>query len=212
MFWNVPKAWSGEIAFIIGGGPSIRDFDFNRLRGRGRVIAVNDAGIVPGRATWADVLYWADRRWLDWNADKLVNHTGTYKISRRVPHVPLPPGVEVQRLDFMPKRFSEFQCAVGGWCGGSNAINLAYLFGVQTIVLLGFDMKEAPVMNWHTNHKAQHEPGQHERKFIPAIETMAHELRRLRVSVINTNHESGLRCFPFMTIDDVLHSLAPYRG
>lgn len=202
MIWSVPRIWNGEVGFVIGGGPSIRDFDFERLRGRGRVIAVNDAGIEPGRATWADVLFWADLRWLDWNFDKLHRHTGQFKISRKPNKYAF--GFPVYELNHKIGTYSRDPETLGGWCGGSSAINLGALFGLRVIILLGFDMKEAPVMNWHSNHKLPHEAFQHRNKFIPTLERMAPQLERDGVTVINTNLQSGLRCFPFASIEEIL--------
>lgn len=200
MNFNIPKdEWTGEAAFILGGGPSIKNFDFDRLRGRGRVIAVNNAYT---RAPWADVLFWADSRWLEWNAHDIKRHTGKYKLTRRKPHVDI--GCHADTLHYIPNRFSYWQDSVGGWCGGSNAINIAYLFGARVIILLGFDMREQPVMNWHNLHMMPHEPNQHRKKFIPALEMMETHLTKANVTVINTNERSGLRCFPFANIEELL--------
>lgn len=87
MPWTVPgEAWAGQTAFILGGGPSLKGFDVERLRGRGKVIGVNNAGI--DLAPWCNVLFWADKRWLDWNCDRLHLHTGEWKVSRKRPHLP----------------------------------------------------------------------------------------------------------------------------
>lgn len=203
--FRVPKIWPNEPAFILGGGPSIKGFDFKRIRGRGRVFAVNDAGIVENRAPWADVLYFSDRRWLEWNHGKLQNHFGEWKISRQPMSWPLAEGVTVHKVDFLSRRWSDWPNAVGGWCGGSQAINLAYLFGCNPIILLGFDMREQAVMNWHANHKQPHVANQHRDHFIPCFETViAPALRKRNVTVINTNPRSGLRCFPFASIEEIL--------
>src|SRR5262245_45138593 len=58
-FWSVPQEWSGETAFIVGGGPSVLGQDLELLRGR-RVIVINSSVFaVP----WADFLYFGDWRW-----------------------------------------------------------------------------------------------------------------------------------------------------
>lgn len=59
-------------------------------------------------------------------------------------------------------------------------------------------------MNWHDNHQLPHEPFQHRNKFIPALEKMAPEIRADGITVINTNPRSGLRCFPFADIEEIL--------
>lgn len=175
----------------------MKGFDASRLRGRGRVIAVNDAGLYL--APWSDVLFWADRRWLDWNVDKLPMHTGPLKVSRKAPH--LETGFDVKVMGFLPGRLSNDPEYVGGHCGGSSALNLAYLFGSRRIVLLGFDMRPG---NWHDNHKLPSLGGQHERRFIPALERMAPELRKAGCDVINATPGSALTCFPMLDLQEVL--------
>lgn len=198
MHWQIPKdEWKGHAAFIIGGGPSIKDFDCNRLKGRGKAIAVNDAGL--HKAPWADILFWADKRWLDWNHDKLSLHTGQWKVTRKRPHIET--GHDIKVLRFMPRILSLHPDAVGGWCGGSIAINMAWLLGADPIILLGFDMTPG---NWHDNHKLPPLEGQHRNKFIPTLEMMAPKLRQTGATVLNTNPRSALRCFPFAEINELL--------
>lgn len=201
MFWTIPQGeWAGEAAFIIGGGPSIKDFDFSRLRGRGRVVAVNNAGIEPECAPWADVLYWSDQRWFDWNHKRINDHTGPYKITRKEsPRQRTDADIKVLR--FFPSKLSHRSDALGGWCSGSSAINLAYLFGARVIILLGFDMRPG---NWHDKHQKPPLDGQHRNKFVPVLESMAPELLRAGVTVLNTNPASALRCFPFADIEEIL--------
>ena len=38
-----PAGWNDAPAFCVGGGPSLHGFDFDRLRGHGHVVAVNQA-------------------------------------------------------------------------------------------------------------------------------------------------------------------------
>lgn len=204
MNWNVPaEAWAGETAFILGGGPSLRGFNVERIRGRGRVIGVNEAGLTL--APWCDVLFWADKRWLGWNHDRLHLHTGQWKVTRKRPHVPVP--FDVRVLRFLPRRLSHWPDAVGGWCGGSSALNLAYLLGARRIVLLGFDMHDVPVErwqegNWHDRHRDPPLKDQRASKFIPTLEAMAPELERAGVEVVNVNRESALRCFRFADLKE----------
>lgn len=197
--WSVPVgAWRGQPAFILGGGPSLRGFDVNRLRGRGRVIAVNDAGLVL--APWADVLFYADRRWLDWNHADLALFRGRYIISRRRPHLPILQ--DVLTIGYAPSvPLSRDPERVGGYCGGGNALNLAYLFGADPIVLLGFDMRPG---NWHDRHQAGPLPNQHADKFIPALNRMSIELAAEGRTVLNASHGSELRCFPIIEIEAFL--------
>lgn len=195
-YWSAPRDFDNQAVFIIGGGPSIKGFDFNRLRDK-NIIAVNNAGLdlVP----WAQVLFWADKRWLDWNHSRLHEHYGKYKVSRKIPHIKV--DHPIHTMEFWPKRFSETPQAVGGWCGGSSAINLAYLMGARVIILMGFDMRPG---NYHNDHLKPHIPGQHRYKFIPTLENMAPKLLKHGVTVLNANPRSALRCFPFADIEELL--------
>lgn len=194
--FTVPREFEGQAVFVIGGGPSLKGFDFERLRGR-NIIAVNNAGLdlVP----FAQVLFWADRRWLDWNHSRLDLHKGRYKISRKRPHIET--GHDIKLMRFRPRNLSHWPDTVGGWCGGSSAINLAYLMGAKVVVLMGFDMKPG---NYHKDHLLPHVPGQHRDRFIPTLEAMAPDLQKAGVLVLNTNPRSALRCFPFADIEELL--------
>lgn len=204
--WQVPLgAWKGEACFILGGGPSLAGFDAERLRGRGRIIGVNEAGLTL--APFADVLFWADARWFGWNKDRLHLHTGELKVTRKRTYQGI--SSEVKFLRFTPNRISHWRDSVGGWCGGSSALNLAYLFGADPIFLLGFDMRDEPLErwqdgNWHNKHVEPPISGQRRNKFIPALETMALQLNKAKVRVFNCNPNSALRCFPFVPINEAL--------
>ena len=58
--WSVPRLWPGATVACLGCGPSLNADQVVLLRGRARVIAINDAWRV---APWADVLYGCDGRW-----------------------------------------------------------------------------------------------------------------------------------------------------
>jgi len=196
--WEVPVGkWRGEVAFLLGGGPSLKGFDANRLKGRGRVIAINDAGL--DLAPWADILYFSDgwERWYGWNRHRLDEFKG-WEIVTRV-RVGDP---RVRELGHKPRQaISRNPKFLSGFCSGGAAINLAYLLGARVIVLMGYDMRPG---NWHDNHKAPPNKKQHRAKFIPHIEWMAPELEAEGVVVLNTNPRSALRCFPFADIEELL--------
>lgn len=204
-FWTIPREWQGEPVFIIGGGPSIKEFDFTRLRGRGRIIGINDA---YKRLADLDLCYWSDRRWLDWNYSTLWTHTGKYKVSKKWPHIET--GCDVKVVRNLPFVWSDDQDRLGCWDGGSAAVNLAALMGASAIVLLGFDMS---VGNWHDNHKGVGAGvlDDHVRqRFIPTFEMwVAPALKRLGITCVNTNPESNLKCFPFMGIEEILKMSDP---
>lgn len=210
--WTVPEEWPGATFFILGGGPSLKGFDAEVLRGRGRVIAVNEAGLAvnPGdedalpRAPWADVLYWADPQFLAWNHDRLQTHQGRYKITRHQPEVDT--GLDIKLLPQSDQPLAVDRRSLSGFCGGGAAINLAYLLGAKRIVLLGFDMKGN---NWHSRHRRSIDKDRYRTHFMPPIAKMAWPLKERGVEVINCTPDSALTCFPFARLDDVLSDLPP---
>jgi hypothetical protein len=208
MNWQIPyDAWQGQTVFILGGGPSLKGFDASVLKGQGKVIGINEAGLTM--APWSDILFWADRRWLDWNHERLHLHAGEWKVTRKRPHIDLP--YDVKSVRFLPRRFSHWPDAVGGWCSGSSCVNLAYLLGARRVVLLGFDMHDLPAErwregNWHNRHQEPPLTGQRTNRFIPAFEVMAPILKDRGVEVLNATPGSALQCFPFANLKDLIHA------
>lgn len=194
MSWSVPYEWEGETVYVIGGGPSLRGFDWERLRGK-RVIATNNSGF---RVPWADVMYWADLRWYEWNKDRLSEFKGKYLVTKSRP--PKRDDLDIKVIQHRFHGLSHDPSIVAGWCGGSNAINLAYLFGATRIILLGFDMTGG---NFHNEHRVDTIEDFYKAKFIPAIELMAKHLGQAGIEVINANPSSQLKCFPIVNFDDI---------
>lgn len=196
MLWSVPREWGGERVFILGGGPSLSHAPLAALRGAGRVIAINDAFLL---APQADVHYFADARWFEWNRSDLSVFAGRYRVTRAEI---VAPGLDVRRLRHDRRRdYSTDPGVLAGYCSGANAINLAALFGARDIILLGFDMRPG---NWHDRHKTPPRPTHHRDKFIPSIERMAPHLAAAGVRVTNATPGSALTCFPIASPDEVL--------
>lgn len=213
--------WTGETVFILGGGPSLKGFDPRRLRGH-KVIGVNEAGL--SLCPWADILFWADMRWIQWNAPRLHLHTGEYRYTCQLagltedmraryiewkPRITDEPNLKWNAFDLDPEK-------VAGFDGGSRCINLAYHTGAERVVLLGFDMHDLPMTSWrdgnfHSEHAEPPLEGQRAEKFIPAHDRMATEIERLRESdegftfeVLNATPNSALRCWPRVKLENVL--------
>lgn len=197
-FWRIPLgAWAGDPCFILGGGPSLKGFDVPRLKGRGRVIAVNNAGL--DLCPWADVLYFADgdQRWWGWNKDRIGLFQGEWLVTRA--DLKDPPAQLLRVRHNREDPLSTDGWHLSGVCGGANAINLAFCLGASPIILMGFDMRPG---NWHNLHKLPPKAGQHRQRFIPAIEAM-----RVAMGdhvVLNASPGSALRCWPVVDIEEVL--------
>jgi hypothetical protein len=91
--------------------------------------------------------------------------------------------------------------------GGFQAINLAYHFGANRIVLLGYDMK---VKDFHTHWHGGH-PGQNAQDFAPVLDMMrpkfqslVEPLKAAGVEVLNATPDSALDCWPKIQLRTLL--------
>lgn len=129
--------WKEEDAYIVGGGPSLKAFDWDLIKGR-NVIGCNGAYALGSHickiVIFGDFLWWekiARRNAIERYGGIVVG------CSSRMKHPP-EPWVRLIR------RGGNGLCVDAlAWNGntGSLAINLALILGVQKVFLLGFDMK-----------------------------------------------------------------------
>ena len=206
-WWTAPRLWPGETCFILGGGPSLKGFDASMLRGRGRVLAINDAGLVM--APWADCLYFADRKWFEENLEEIDLYTGPTSGERlmvtRASDLDAK-GRDVKRMVFCRNQpLAQDRAWLAGRSGGANAINLAVHLGASRIVLLGFDMR--PSGNWHNRHKRPQKAERYPEAFVPELYQMAPLLARTGVQVLNATPGSALTCFAMVDLEGLLRCL-----
>lgn len=139
-YWHAPRDWAGQVAIVIGGGPSLLQFpayELKRLH-QFNCIAVNNAFMI---APWADWLVFHDRRWMDWHLDGVQSFRG--KICTTSEHA-YPPSIGPRLHRMNRDRGAAINCTdnsvLAGLDSGTMAVNLAYHFGASVIALLGFDM------------------------------------------------------------------------
>lgn len=209
MFWSAPRAaWRGETAFVLACGPSLAALDAERLKGRGRVVAIKNAGLpaLPGqpascRAPWADILYWADPAFGEDNRDRLALFTGAARVTRLPPAKPLPVDVKVMRHE-THQPLAIDPSALAGFCSTAQAINLAAHHGPARIVVMGLDMQ--PTGRFHGEKKRQPRPDIYTSRMIPSLRRMAAALANVGIAVINATPGSALDCWPIVHPDEVL--------
>lgn len=166
--WHIPKLYAGRVVFIIGGGPSLRTFDLSPLKDQ-ICIAVNNAFKI---APWAAHLHFADAIWWQWNRLE-VRRQWTKPISTATSDVGIVPLHEqgIHRLWRDRNRFTREPYQVHGWDSGTQALNIAYHFGVRKAVLVGFDMQAASdgATQWHNEHKRPTAVENYEKRFKPGL-------------------------------------------
>lgn len=213
MIWSVPRIYVGETFFLLAGGPSLRSFDPERLRGR-FVITINDSWRMKPDAT---VCYFCDASW--WELSSAVNapsldgrirfHDSIYRSRwvsgssdfREHPQVNALSITGQIGLEVLPTGLRH------GSNSGYQAINLAYHFGAKRIVLLGYDMKtEGRRTHWHDSlREPEHVFSKTlSQSMLPLFDHLVEPLKNAGVEVINANPDSALNCWPKEPLENLL--------
>jgi len=198
--WGAMRLWEGQTVFIVGGGHSLKGFDFSPIHDA-RVIGVNDAYTY---GDWVDVCYFGDWHWLVHHQDSL-REWPNMKITNREECLGLPGVFTMERKGRgfnLPTQLPWYLNS------GTTAIGLAAMLGAETIVLLGFDMKLGPEgeSNWHPNNLNTSTDRTY-KGFVHQTELLALDLGKSfpDVQVINAGPDSDLEVFPKMTLEEVLN-------
>ena len=193
-YWTIPKLWSGD-CFIIGGGTSLKEFPFDRLKDK-RVIGCNAAYTLG--AIVCDFVCFGDYGWFLLHKEKLASYKSiiitnapfSEKETRNT-------NVRVCRREdgYVRDKRDEL-----GWFmnTGSTAIELAAKMGAKRIYLLGFDMKLTNgENNWYENIKDKPKKEVFP-KFLRWFPRFKNQFEKLfpDVEVINANLDSGLDIYP----------------
>lgn len=205
MFGQTCKIWNNARVFIIGGGPSLKGFDFEVLRGR-KVLVLNSAWkFVP----WAQVLYFMDCIWYRSNKDAIKSFKGL-KFTTCNTIGDGDKGVIVlkhghrRKLDERPDHLPR------GSNSGVGGCYLAKRLGGVELILLGFDMDvgESGEHNFHNEYEGMRDTPispQHYKTTYP--NSFAYEKPFLEagdVKIINCTLNSKLTCFPIEPLENWL--------
>ena len=195
-YWRVPRAWSGETVFLLGGGPSLRAVNLAPLAGR-RIIAINNAYRL---APTADVLYFADQRWwFEWGHGPRVLASDVGALVTISAAIAAHEGERVRLLrnGGATGLSTAPDAVVAGRNSGYAAINLAVLFGAARVVLLGYDMRHVGGRtHWHNGHLRTAKPSTYRDVYLPRFATLVAPLAAAGVEVLNATPGSALTCFP----------------
>ncbi len=203
--WSVPKLHPGSTILCVGSGPSLKDYDFDRLRGRGPIIAVNSMGLL---LPFADYIFFGDSRWWRWHKDKVAHSGGPRLITTGAATTFRESPVLQLQKDYQAV-LSRDPTSLSGLDSGRQAINLAYHLGAARIVLLGYDMGWTPGEDSHAHTAFPHETDSvlknYTDKFAPPYEFVVEELRREGIEIATVTPSPRL---PFIQLHD-LDAVAP---
>lgn len=196
----VERRWPGCTMVVLASGPSLTFADVEYVRGRARVMCINDTYRL---APWADALYCADAKWWTYHVGAPVFAGLKYSIQADAARWP---GVEVLRNT----GYDGIERDPSGLRTGHNStyqgMNLAVHLGATRIVLLGADMSTGEDGREHFfgNHPKELRGGPPKSDFVPWFATMVEPLRDLGVEVVNCSRRTALECFPRHPLEEVL--------
>ncbi|MHB2169958.1 hypothetical protein [Alsobacter sp. R-9] len=186
--------WAGRTVYLIGGGPSLKGFDFQVLRGRGIVVAINDAILA---APWADVAFSIDTVWIRNRVEALRDWGGEFVAA--VPQGYEPP--EGVRGRFLQRKQGTGVSPLPwiimtGDNSGYAALSMALMRGAARVALLGYDMTTPghwhEGYNWRSRYGARDYP-----RWAAMFGTLAVAAKARGVDVVNCNPQSRVRAFRF---------------
>ena len=218
------RSWKGKPCIVVGGGPSLEDFDWELLRGW-RVIGVNR---VYERFD-PTIIFSMDTRFLRWimeekygdEAKKKFMASKAYKVWLCTYNCKLAPEIYIVKVwKNYSQGFRAFPDTMLNGIGHGNnsgygALNLAVCLGADPIYLLGYDMSYRKIKDdgpfdavtrthWHEGHPQPHSPNTVER-FVQYFQLPAVKAKEKGFEIINLNPKSALPYFPKRPCEEVLH-------
>ena len=192
----VKPIFKNQRVYLIGGGPSLTNLDWNKLKDK-NVIAINKACTV---VQFAQVLYFSDLSFYEYNTQLVDSFKGLiYSIKQtKSPKVIALTGTGLTGLELKNGSLRH------GHNSGYAAINLAVQMGANEIILLGYDMTHSfNKSHFHDGYTyCNADPTIYKKKFINNFSTLIEPLNKLSIKIYNTSLDSELRCFPIININN----------
>lgn len=180
---------------LLGGGPSVKTLDLNRLRGL-HVLGINGAAFASGARCFS-----ADRLWIETNIKQAIAHQPIFAWSGQLP----PNGGDIttwlQRVRSYGLSDDARVCHVPT-TSGYGALNWAYGWGAKRILLLGYDYCSNGERHWYPNGGDPDGDTAGERaldlwdQWAPAYESTLPQLQAAGVEVLNASAQSRITAFP----------------
>ena len=195
-FWQPELIFAGATVFILGGGPSLRGFDFSRLAGR-RVIAVNEA---IKHYPAADLLYFWDDPWFRANEALVLARHGLTATGSRAAAMQEPRLCYIQ-LDARAPLQRSAQAVRKGRSSGHTAVALAVACGAARAVLLGYDMRPVDGRSHFHDSYAMRDPDRMSGEWLPAFDGWCSGALAVGCEIVNATPGSALTEFPMVDLD-----------
>ena len=189
------RRWDDRRVFLVGGGPSLRGFDFSRIEGRGRIVAVNEAAF----HCRADALFSADFQWLRRRAEGISAFAGEKFAALPRGHAlwGALPGVAYLEASGARGLSEEPGVIHLGGNSGYGALNLCTLKGARHITLLGFDFRvEGGRHHYHDEYSWYRRRNDgYLSIWARNFNDCKKQIKKAGIQIINANSISNISCF-----------------
>jgi len=215
-------SWKGKPCIIVGGGPSLSNFNWELLYGW-RVIGINRVY----EEFDPTIIFSMDTRYLRWIMDGQYGEEAkekfiaskAYKVWLCTYNCKLPPEIFIVKVwGNYSRGFRAFPNTMRNGLGHGNnsgygALNLAICLGANPIYLLGFDMNYEKGdltdmlkvrTHWHNGHPQPHKSDT-VNQFIKYFMLVAIKTKEMGIEIINLNPQSALPYFPKKPYREILH-------
>lgn len=198
--------WRGQRCFVLGGGPSLADFDLSKLRDE-LTVGVNMAFLLnPTVNLVTDLRFMQqlseDPRWKEYKGLKLWLYSGQRAWKNAFPDVTRVNECVRERKPAWSRTFGEG--IYRGTNAGIAALNLATVLGADPVYLLGYDLaaSNGKTANWHSEYKEKWT--QQDSVYLRYIQDFKarKDSGAIKARVVNVNMDSGLKCFEFPSRSD----------
>lgn len=199
---DVEEIWKDKDVFVIGGGPSLKRIDLDKLLVDEKVLGINDGY----KFDCCDICFFGDVVWYNHHKDDL--HKWGKPIFSTA-------GLYDEKIHFLNIKgigLSENKGIVG-WNSNSGfaGMNLALHLGAKNVFLLGFDMDFDPKTkesNWHNNIRVVNSTSYD--CFLKNEKKIASDLKfyfpdRNVFNCITPNYDSRISVFPKIKLEELFN-------
>jgi hypothetical protein len=203
--WTPEPVWEGQDVFVIGGGDSLRTFDFERLRNE-KTVGCNNAYLRGPEI--CNVCIFGDEKWFKHHLQKPGKALERYaRTAILVTNASQLQGAREPWLKIMGRQSKGLHTDSLGWNTntGASALNLALLLGGQRIFLLGFDMQLSKdgKPNYHDDLIDRPDPAVYARMIEAFGKVKRDWVAKFHTrEIINVTNDSKLPFFPKVNADE----------